>query len=69
MINGTGNYNLPGNNLIGRNLLGRSNQPKTSVNKYYNIFTKKLEEIELPDVDLEHNTPMNPEISTFSRVG
>ena len=68
MINGTGN-NLLGNNFIGRNFLSRSGQSKTSVNKYYNIFTKKLETMELPDIDLEHNTPLNSEISTFSRIG
>ena len=69
MFNETRNNNLLGNNFIGRNFLTKSGQPKTSVNKYYNIFTHKLEEMVLPDIDLEHNAPMNPETSTFSRIG
>lgn len=66
MINETG-YQL-GKNYLGTNFAGRGTQQKTSVNKYYNIFTRKLEEMVLPNIDLEHNTPINSEISTFSRL-
>ena len=67
MLDNTSNNNLLGNTYIGSNLTHRDGQPKMSVNKYYNIFTQKLEEMALPDVDFEFNNPIKPELSTFSR--
>ena len=40
---------------------------KKSVNKYYNIFSKKMEELELPNIDLEYNTVIL-ETSSFMRT-
>lgn len=37
---------------------------KKSVNKYYNVFTKELEEMKLPDIDLEFNAVLIPNKST-----
>jgi len=70
MINNNLNNNiLSGNTYTGANQTSGSRVKKTSENKYYNVLTKKLEEMILPQIDLEHNTPLNPEISTFSRNG
>lgn len=44
------------------------NKTKISLNKYYNIFSKKLEEIELPNINLEFNSVMNPEKNSFMRT-
>ena len=62
--------NSAGNNLlsthIGTQTSSQTMKAKTSVNKYYNIFSKKMEEIELPNIDLEFNSPLM-ENSTFMR--
>ena len=52
---------------IGGNYGGKASS-KTSVNQYYNIFSKKLENIELPDIDLEFNNVVVPEKTTFMRT-
>ena len=60
-----------GNNLLNTQIGGQSPRtatPKTTVNKYYNIFSKKMEELELPDIDLEYNAVLIPERSTFMRT-
>lgn len=60
-----------GNNLLHTHIGGQTTYTagsKTSVNKYYNIFSKKLEEIELPNIDLEYNSVLIPEKSTFMRT-
>ena len=60
------------NNLLNTNIENRTGHNathKTSVNKYYNIFSKKMEEIELPDINLEFNAVLIPEKSTFMRAG
>ncbi len=60
--------NNAGNNLINTHIGGRTpahtTAGKTSVNKYYNIFSKKMEEMELPDINLEFNSVLIPEKST-----
>ena len=55
-----------GSNLINTQIGGQTHttSSKTSVNKYYNIFSKKMEEMELPNIDLEFNSPLIPEKST-----
>ena len=61
----------PGDNLLNTYIGGQSayaGTHKTSVNKYYNIFSKKMEVLELPDIDLEFNSPFIPEKSTFMRT-
>lgn len=63
VIENTGNNLI--NTNIGRQTLGQSVPSKTSVNKYYNIFSKKMEEIELPNIDLEFNSVLKPEKSKF----
>ncbi len=65
MINGNGNNQI--NTQIGGYNSAGANVHKTSVNKYYNIFSKKLEEIELPNIDLEFNAVL-PEKSSFMRA-
>lgn len=65
MISGNGNNQI--NTFINRQSGFGSPERKTSVNKYYNIFSKKLEEIEIPNIDLEFNAVMIPEKSTFMR--
>ncbi len=60
------------NNLLNTNIGNRSGHTvanKTTVNKYYNIFSKKMEEMELPDINLEFNAVLIPEKSTFMRAG
>ena len=61
-----------GNNLLNTNIGGQSPAytaaPKTTVNKYYNIFSKKMEAMELPDIDLEYNAVLLPEKTTFMRT-
>ena len=59
-------YNLVNTN-IGGYISGKTSV-KTSENLYYNIFSKKLETIELPDIDLEFNNVLVPEKSTFMRT-
>lgn len=65
--NNNNNLNNLVNTNIGRNTLGKASV-KTSANQYYNIFSKKLETIELPDIDLEFNNVLLPEKSTFMRT-
>ena len=65
MLDGTGN------NSINTQISGRSGagSVKTSVNKYYNIFSKKMEEMILPDIDLEFNSAAAvPETTSFRRA-
>lgn len=62
MIGNTGNNLL--NTQIGRQPLNQG-ASKTSVNKYYNIFSKKMETMELPNIDLEFNSVLEPEKSKF----
>ncbi len=62
MIGNTGNNLL--NTQIGRQPLNQGTS-KTSVNKYYNIFSKKMETMELPNIDLEFNSVLEPEKSKF----
>lgn len=61
-----------GRNLINTHVGGRSSaqtsSAKKSVEKYYNVFSKKMEEMELPDIDLEFNAVLIPEKSTFMRM-
>ena len=60
------------NGLLNNNIINWSTQNSTkkmTVNKYYNIFSKKLEEMALPDIDLEFNAVLIPEKSTFMRAG
>lgn len=52
------------NSQINRQVSAHTNYCKKSENKYYNIFSKKMEEIELPDIDLEFNTILIPDKST-----
>ena len=67
MIGNSNNMNNLANTNIGGNILGKTTV-KTSENQYYNIFSKKLETIELPDIDLEFNNVLVPEKSTFMRT-
>ena len=63
-----GNNN--GNNLINTYIGGQTaytSGTKTSVNKYYNIFSKQMEVIELPNINLEYNSVLIPEKTTFMR--
>lgn len=61
-----------GNNLLNTNIGGQNPTytaaPKTSVNKYYNIFSKKMEAMELPNIDLEYNAVLIQGKSTFMRT-
>ena len=64
-------FDNTGNNQLNINIGSQNTHSvsgKTSVNKYYNIFSKKMEEIELPDIDLEFNTAAVPEKTTFFRA-
>ena len=63
-----GDYNNNLNTQIGGQLPGKTSGSKTSENMYYNIFSKKMEVFELPDLDLEFNSVMIPEKSTFMRA-
>ena len=62
------NANSSININIGGKAAANKSASKTSVNKYYNIFSKKMEEFELPDIDLEFNTTFTPEKSSFMRA-
>ena len=42
-------------NLINTNIGGRAASYIPSQNKYYNIFSKKMEEIDIPNINLEFN--------------
>ena len=57
-----------GNNLINTHVGGQTtaqtSSAKKTVNKYYNIFSKKLEEMDLPDIDLEFNAVLIPDRSS-----
>ena len=55
------------NNNLNTQISGQAGKsaPKTTVNKYYNIFSKQMEEMELPDIDLEFNAVLIPEKSKF----
>ena len=56
-------------NLLHTNIGNRTyaGSTSTSVNKYYNIFSKKMEEMEIPNINLEFNAILIPEKSTFMR--
>lgn len=43
------------NSLINTHVGSRTTAYKPSANKYYNIFSKKMEEIDIPDINLEFN--------------
>ena len=57
-----------GNNLMNTHVGGEASthnaSVKKSVNKYYNLFSKKMEEIELPNIDLEFNSVLIEDKST-----
>lgn len=57
-----------GANLLNANIGSRASQYTYSENKYYNIFSKQMEVIELPKIDLEFNAVLIPEKSTFMRT-
>ena len=63
VINSTGSNLL--NTNINRNPSSYAMTTKKTVNKYYNIFSKKMEEMELPNIDLEFNSVLIPEKSKF----
>ena len=43
------------------------NRQKISINKYYNPVTQRIEEVILPEVDLEVNHLIKSETTKFSR--
>ena len=60
-----------GNNLLNTQIGAQTEYAggkKTTVNKYYNIFSKKMETIELPNIDLEFNAVFIPERTTFMKT-
>ena len=42
-------------NLLETNIGSRERSYIPSANKYYNIFSKKMEEIDIPNINLEFN--------------
>ena len=52
-------------NLINTNIGGKAASYTPSQNKYYNIFSKKMEEIDIPNINLEFNAVLVPEKSKF----
>ena len=53
------------NTQIGNHNSALTSSSKKSVNKYYNIFSKKMEELDLPNIDLEFNAVLIPEKSKY----
>lgn len=64
----SGNNSTTNINIGSSGLYNNRNTIKTSVNKYYNIFSKKMEDMVLPNIDLEFNSPFIPEKSTFMKT-
>ena len=54
--------------LLNTNINRQTNQYTKSTNMYYNIFRKKLEAIDIPNIDLEFNSVLEPEKSKFMRT-
>lgn len=52
------------NNTLNTQIGNRTTTYTKSSNLYYNIFSKKMEELEIPNIDLEFNTVLLPEKST-----
>ena len=55
-------------NLLNTNINRHAAAYTKSENKYYNIFSKKLEKFNIPNLDLEFNAVLIPEKSTFMRT-
>ena len=56
-------------NLLNTNIGKQSTTYTKSSNLYYNIFSQKMEELDIPDIDLEFNSVAIPENTTFFRAG
>ena len=52
-------------NLLNTHIGGKTPSYSPSQNKYYNIFSKKMEEIDIPNINLEYNAVLIPEKSKF----
>lgn len=57
------------NNSLNTSIGGQPTTYTKSSNLYYNIFSKKMEELDIPDIDLEFNSAAIPENTTFFRAG
>ena len=54
--------------LLNTNINRKSYSYTKSSNMYYNIFSKKLEAIDIPNIDLEFNTAILSEEHSFMRT-
>ena len=54
--------------FLNTNINKQANTYTKSENMYYNIFSKKLEAIDIPNIDLEFNTALLPEKHSFMRT-
>ena len=59
--------NSTSNNLLNTNIHNQSRTYTKSSNLYYNIFSKKMEAFDIPNLDLEFNAAIIPEKTTFVR--
>lgn len=57
------------NNTLNTHIGNQTTTYTKSSNLYYNIFSKKMEELDIPNINLEFNAVLVPEKSTFMRAG
>ncbi len=57
------------NSNIGTNINQHPMTYTKSSNLYYNIFSKKMEEFDIPNLDLEFNSAAIPPKTKFMRAG
>lgn len=60
---------IKSSNLLNTNINSHTTTYTKSSNLYYNIFSKKLEALDIPNINLEFNSNALPQNTTFFRIG